>query len=202
MLRGPAYLLIGWVLIAVVGGLADVLSLSVMLPATSAVILTHAAFARGASLPLGLAVAIALGYLEDLHQGAPVGTLTLAHALTFLCLRWASGRFHLVIWPLRALASLVAVVLVDLATAGILVAMSDVLDVRREALVSALVGMRWHALATFLVAPPVWLLVDRLFTRVGLEDGPAHPSPITRPTRTPPLPRSSAGTLARRKGRP
>src|SRR5690606_5938154 len=64
MLRAFVYLVVGWVLIAVVGGMADVLSLTIMLPATSAVILTHAAFSVGTSVPLGLFVAIALGYLE------------------------------------------------------------------------------------------------------------------------------------------
>ena len=169
MIAGFAYLILGWLFIATVGGLADVLSLTVMLPATSAVVITHAAFARRLSVPGGLALAIALGYLEDLHQGAPVGTLALSHGLAFLALRWASDRFHVGSWPVRALASMAAVVAIDLLTFLVLMVMADVLQFRRAALVVALSEARWHALATALVAVPVWNVLDRVLTllRVG-----------------------------------
>jgi len=35
-----------------------------------------------------------------------------------------------------------------------------------------LVGLRWHALATLLVAPPVWALLQRIFTLFHLDSGP------------------------------
>jgi cell shape-determining protein MreD len=175
MIRGFAYVVLGWLLLAVVGGLAEVLDLTVMLPATSAVVITHAAFSRAPTLPVGLAVAIGLGYLEDLHQGAPVGTLTLAYALAFLALRWLSGRFHVAGLGMRAAASLGAIVLVDLLTLGILAALADPLGLRREALWSSLSAARWHALATLLVAPPVWALLDRAFAVMRLEEStPDH----------------------------
>ena len=172
MIRGFAYVVFGWLLLAVVGGLAEVFGITVMLPATSAVVITHVAFARGPTLPIGLAVGIALGYLEDLHQGAPVGTLTLAYGLAFLALRWFSGRFHVGGLPMRAVASLGAIVLVDLLTLGILVALAEPLGLRREALWSSLAAARWHALATLLVAPPVWALLDRAFTVLKLDEAP------------------------------
>jgi cell shape-determining protein MreD len=175
MIRGFAYVVLGWLLLAVVGGLAEVLELTVMLPATSAVVVTHVAFSRGPTLPVGLAVAIGLGYLEDLHQGAPVGTLTLAYGLAFLVLRWVSGRFHIGGMAMRAAASLGAVVLVDLLTLAILAALADPLGLRREALWSSLLAVRWHALATLLVAPPVWGLLDRAFAVMRLEEStPDH----------------------------
>jgi hypothetical protein len=172
MIAGFAYLVVGWLFIAVVGGLADVLSLTVMLPATSAVVITHAAFSRRLSLPGGVALAIALGYLEDLHQGAPVGTLALSHGLSFLILRWASGRFHLGGWVLRSLASVAAIAVIDLLTFGTLLVMSDALSLRREALVTALSAARWHALATALVAAPVWSVLDRVLTLLRVADDP------------------------------
>lgn len=174
MLRGPAYIVLGWLLIAVVGGFADVLSLTVMLPATSAVVITHVAFARDVSLPLGLAVSIALGYLEDLHQGAPTGVLCLAHALSFLGLRWIAGRVHLGGWVLRSFAALVSVVMVDLLTFGILMALSQALGARQAALVDALQAAQWHVLATVLAAPPVWALIDRVFSALGIDE--EHPA--------------------------
>ncbi len=170
MLRAFVYLMLGWLLIAVVGGLADVLSLTIMLPATTAVIVTHAAFSVGTSLHLGLAVAIGLGYLEDLHQGAPIGTLALAHAVGFLVLRWASGRFAITGWVTRAAAGLVAALLLDALTLTILLVLSEPLEVPREAVLAATRVLHWHALATLLVAPPLWSGVDRVLTALRLDD--------------------------------
>lgn len=176
MIRAPAYVILGWVLIAIVGGMADVLSLTVMLPATSAIIVTHVAFSRGVTLPLGLAVAVALGYLEDLHQGAPTGVLCLAHAVTFVAMRWTSRRVHLGGWVLRCLATLLSVVLVDLLTFCILMVLADTLGARRAALLDALQAARWHALATVIATPPVWALVDRVFTSLRIDDDPVGSS--------------------------
>ncbi len=177
MIRGLAYLVVGWLLIAIVGGLADVFMLTVMLPATSVVVMTHVAFSRAAPLPFGLALAIAFGYLEDLHQGAPVGTLTLAYALAYLGLSWASGRFHVGGWPTRMLSAFAAVVVVDLLTAGILLGLAGPLELRRDAMLNSLWDVRWHALATALVAPPVWTLFERLFTALKIQQPPASEQP-------------------------
>lgn len=170
MLRPVTYLLLGWLLLAAAGGLAQALELTVVLPATSAVLVTHMAFSKGMTTPLGLALAIALGYLEDVHQGAPAGTLTLAHALAFLCLRWASRRVALPGWISRAIAAVVAVVLIDLLTWLILLALEDVLSLRRDALVVALFDVKWHGLATLFAAPPIWAIMDRLIALSRLSD--------------------------------
>jgi cell shape-determining protein MreD len=162
----------GWALIAIVGGLAEVFGLTVMLPATSAVIVTHVAFSRTRSVPYGLCVAIALGYLEDLHQGAPVGTLTLAHALTLLVLHWASGRVAVRGLAMRAGAAAVAVLLIDAFTFGILLVLAEPLAVGRAAVISAAATVHWHVLATLLVAPPVWAGFDWAFQRLRLDDSP------------------------------
>jgi len=177
MLRAAVYLLCGWLLLAFVGGIAEVLGLTIMLPATSAILLTHAAFGRQITAPLGLAVAIALGYLEDQHQGAPEGTLTLAHGLAFLGLRWAAQRFHIGGWLMQALAAFAAVVLVDVLTAGVLAMMSDALGLRREALYGCLWAARWHALATALTAPVVWVGLDTLLLRLGIDEPPPGSDP-------------------------
>lgn len=172
MLRAFVYIVIGWILIAMVGGLADVMDLTVMLPATSAVLVTHVAFSRHNALPGAVAVAVTLGYLEDLHQGAPVGTLTMAYAIAVLVLRWASARLAVTGWALRAIVTLGAIVLIDLLTFGVLLAMADTLGIRRTVLVGMLRAVHWHALATLLVTPPVWSLVDRVMTRLKLDDRP------------------------------
>ena len=180
MIRALTYLVVGWVLIAVVGGLADVFMITVMLPATSVVVLTHIAFSRALPLTLGLALAVAFGYLEDLHQGAPVGTLTLAYAVSFLGLSRAAERFAITGWPTRMLSAFLSVIVVDLLTAAILLALAEPLELRRDALVAALWDARWHCIATALVAPPVWTLFERLFTLLKIEDPPAPdgPSPL------------------------
>ena len=177
MLRALAYLIVGWILIAVVGGLADVFMITVMLPATSVVVLTHIAFSRALPLTLGLALAIALGYLEDLHQGAPVGTLTLAYALAFIAMSWAAERIAVTGWPTRMLSAFVSVFVVDAFTAGILTALADPLGLRREALWASLWDARWHCIATALVAPPVWTLFERLFTALKIQDPPTPDGP-------------------------
>ncbi len=172
MLRAFTHLIVGWLLVATTGGLADVLGLTIVLPATSAVVLAHAAFTGERQLVPGLAVAVALGYVEDLHQGAPVGVLSLAFALTWLMLWWAAGRIAVRGWTMRALVSLMAVLLLDALTLGILFVLADALAVRGESLLAMLGGLRWHALATLLVAPPVWALLHRIFTVFRLDSGP------------------------------
>lgn len=172
MLRAFTHLIIGWLLVATTGGLADVLGLTIVLPATSAVVLAHAAFAGERQLVPGLAVAVALGYVEDLHQGAPVGVLSLAFALTWLLLWWTAGRIAVRGWTMRALVSLLAVVLLDAITLLILLVLADTFAIRGESLLAMLVGLRWHALATLLVAPPVWALLHRTFVLFRLDSGP------------------------------
>jgi cell shape-determining protein MreD len=152
--RGLAYVLIGWLAMATVGSAGHILHVSVMLPSTSAV---------------QLAIAAVLGYLEDLHQGAPLGTLMLAHQLCFLALHWAAGRLALHGWLSRAGASLVAVALIDGATWATLMVLAEPLRLPRDALTAALWQSRWHMLATFLVAHPIWLLTDSLMRALRIE---------------------------------
>jgi hypothetical protein len=176
LFRALAYILLGWLLIAVVAGLGHVMSLTVMLPSTTAVLLVHLAFSREGELPAKLAVVTALGYLEDLHQGAPIGTLVLAHQLCFLALHWASGRLAVHGWFTRAAASLVAVALIDLATWGTLMVLAEPMRIPREALMVSLWQARWHLIATFLVAHPVWLLIESTFRRLRLDQDQKSPA--------------------------
>ncbi len=179
--RGLAYVLLGWLAMAAVASVGHVFHLSVMLPSTSAVLLVHLAFAREGSLPAKLGIAAMLGYLEDLHQGAPLGTLMLAHQAAFLALHWASGRLALHGWVSRASAALVAVALIDLATWATLMVLADPLRIARDTLMLALWQSRWHLLATFLVAHPIWRLTDSLLRALRIDrpktperDGAAH----------------------------
>ncbi len=181
--RALAYLLLGWLLIAAVASLGHVFHLSVMLPSTTAVLLVHLAFSREGTLPAKLAIAALLGYLEDLHQGAPLGTLMLAHQLCFLALHWAAARLALHGWLSRAFAALAAVALIDLATWATLMVLAEPLRIPREALMGALWQSRWHLLATFLIAHPVWLTTEWLLRVLRIErreqaDKPSRP-PVT-----------------------
>ena len=128
--------------------------------------------AEGGELVPGLAVAVSLGYVEDLHQGAPVGVLTLAFAISFLVLHWAAGRIAVRGWSMRALVSLMAVALIDTLTILTLLLLADPLAIRTEALWPMALSLRWHALATVLVAPPVWSLLQRTFTVFRLDAQP------------------------------
>jgi hypothetical protein len=172
MIRIAAYVLLAWGLIALVGGLAEVLDLTVMLPLATAILVAHVAFSPGAPLPMGLGLAVTFGYLSDLHQGAPVGTLTLAHALTFLALRWLARRVDSRTWVVRGLVAAAATVGVDLVALLTLLILADAFSIDRDALVTALWDLRWHALATGLLAPPVWSLTDRFFAALRLDDRP------------------------------
>ena len=169
LFRTLAYVSLGWLLMAAVPAFASRVGLTVMLPATTAVLLAHLAFSRKGSLPWALAVATGLGYLEDLHQGAPLGTLALAHGLTFLGLRWAAARIALRGIVSRAMAGLVTIVAVDLCTFATLVLLADGLGFSRDSLLHSLWEVRWHVLATGLVAHPVWLLTDRVFQLLRLD---------------------------------
>ena len=124
-MRAVLYTLLGWLLLASVAGLGHSFGLTVMLPSTSAVLLVHLAFTRDhaphtagpeLALPLGLAVAITLGYLEDLHQGTPIGALSLAHGVAYLLAVWAGTRIAVEGAIVRALAAGVVTALVDLLT--------------------------------------------------------------------------------------
>lgn len=180
LFRALAYVALGWLLMAAVAAFGHVFELSVMLPSTTAVLLVHLAFAREVGrdngrlgeLPAKLAIVTVLGYLEDLHQGAPLGVLVLAHQLSFLALHWAAGRIALHGWFSRAAAALAAVGLVDLATFATLTVLAEPMRIPREALVESLWQSRWHLLATFLVAHPVWVLAEWLFRRLRLDPQP------------------------------
>lgn len=182
LFRALAYIALGWLLMAAVAGLGHVFELSVMLPSTTAVLLVHLAFARdvgregapkGGELPAKLAIVTVLGYLEDLHQGAPLGVLILAHQLSFLALHWAAGRLALHGWLSRAAAALAAVGVVDLSTFATLSVLAEAMRIPRDALLESLWQSRWHLLATFLVAHPVWLLTEWVFRRLRLDPQPA-----------------------------
>jgi hypothetical protein len=172
LFRALAYVALGWLLMAAVAGLGHVFALSVMLPSTTAVLLVHLAFSREGELPAKLAIVTVLGYLEDLHQGAPLGVLIIAHQLSFLALHWASGRLALHGWLSRAAAALVAVGVVDLATYATLTVLAEPLRIPHDALLESLWQSRWHLLATFLVAHPVWVLTEWLFRRLRLDPQP------------------------------
>ena len=168
-MRAVLYILLGWLLLASVAGLGHSFGLTVMLPSTSAVLLVHLAFTRDhaphtagpeLALPLGLAVAITLGYLEDLHQGTPIGALSLAHGVAYILAVWAGTRIAVEGAIVRALAAGVVTALVDLLTFAELMLLADRLGIASGALVRALPMLRWHALATVLAAPAVWLLAD------------------------------------------
>jgi hypothetical protein len=175
MLRFFTYVILGWLLLALCGGLADVLALTIVLPSTSAVVIAHAAFTGDRKLVPGLSVAVGLGYLEDLHQGAPVGSLSLAFGVAYLVLHWAAGRLAVRGWPMRALMALFAIVLIDATMLVLLFALADSFGIRTDALLGTLPGLRWHALATALVGPPVWALLDRTFAVFRLDDRPPPP---------------------------
>lgn len=159
-MRQVIYILLGWLLLAAVGGLGHAFSLTVMLPATSAALVAHAVFTRELELPGATLVAVALGYLEDMHQGTPAGLLSLAHGVTCLALVWTSRRLAVEGAVARALAAGACALLVDLVTFGLLLAVRHQLGVNTGALVEGLWQVRWHALATVLAAPAVFLLVD------------------------------------------
>lgn len=159
-MRPLIYLALGWLLLALVGAVGHVAGLTIMLPATSAALVAHAVFARELSLPATVLVAVGLGYLEDMHQGTPAGLLSLVHGISCLALAWASRRFAVDGAVARALAAGVAAVLVDLVTFGLLFALRRRLGLDTEPLLAGLLLARWHALATVLAAPAVFLLVE------------------------------------------
>jgi len=164
--RTLSYVCLGGLLAAAVSGIVPVSHITVMLPAPSAVLLAHLAFSREGDLHWGLVAAIALGYLEDLQQGAPVGTLSLAHGLTYLLLLWCAKRVALRGAPSILIAVALTTWVLDLLTWGILTTLADPLGYSREALVAALGDSGWHVLATVLVAPLVWWMADGVERRL------------------------------------
>ena len=176
-MRAILYTLLGWIMLASVAGLGHTFGLTVMLPATSAVLLTHLAFSRELSLPTGLAVAITLGYLEDLHQGTPVGALSLAHGIAYLLTVWAGTRIAVEGAIVRALAAGVVAALVDLLTFAEFALLADRLGIEVRTLVRALPTLRWHALATVLAAPAIGLLTDLVIGTWDRLMGRSNPRP-------------------------
>lgn len=162
LFRVLTYVFLGWLLMGFVAGLGPVLHLSVLLPATSAILLAHFAFSDHRHLHWGLATAVCLGYLEDLHQGAPIGVLATVHAVGWLGLYRASTRFTLV-GPLSTLLAATATCVVfDLGTWALLTLFAAQLGFGRPALNLALLDIGWHALATALFVPAVWWVADKL----------------------------------------
>ncbi|TPV93159.1 MAG: hypothetical protein B7733_21985 [Myxococcales bacterium FL481] len=169
MFRALIYLGLGWVLAAAVPALAAVFGLTVMLPSTSTILLVHLAFTGPRdSQGFGLTIAMALGYLEDLHQGAPSGTLTLSHAVMFVGLHHVSRRIALPGLVSRMVASAVALVVLDAVTWGVLWGLAEAFELHRGALNLAFADVGWHALATALATYPVWFALDIASSWFGL----------------------------------
>jgi hypothetical protein len=92
-------------------------------------------------------VAIALGYLEDLHQGTPVGSLSLAHGLAFLLTVWAGTRIAVEGAIVRAMAAGVVAAVIDLLTFAEFALLADRLGPRGSHPRAALrpcAGTRWR----------------------------------------------------------
>ncbi|MEZ4453883.1 MAG: hypothetical protein R3B09_30785 [Nannocystaceae bacterium] len=186
MLRAALVIGLGWVLMAAVAGLGHAFALTIMLPSTTAILVCQVAFDRERSLPAGLAVAIILGYLEDLHQGLPTGTLSLSFGLVYLAFAWLSLRVQAEGTIVRAIAAGLACLAADLLTWAILVSLADPLDLSRPALQSGLRTLHWHALATMLAAPAVWGMIaglGALIRRIGAQGTPRphHGAPAPGP---------------------
>ncbi|MGB1274295.1 MAG: hypothetical protein ACPG77_00990, partial [Nannocystaceae bacterium] len=126
MLRALIFLAFGWFLIAGIAGLGHALSLTTMLPATSAIAIVHLASSphtrglRELSLPIDLALAMLLGYLADLHQGFPAGALCLAHGLAYLGIRWSAERLTIAGIFSRAFVTAFTALAIDLIGLGAL----------------------------------------------------------------------------------
>lgn len=186
MLRALALVALGWFLMAAVAGLGHAFGLTLALPATSVVLVTYLAYEREGSLPRGLAVTIALGYLEDLHQGLPTGTLSLAYALVYLFLAWTSLRLALTGLVFRALTAALACLAVDLLTWALLFLLADALDINREGLAAGLRTIHWHAIATALAAPAIWGILGVLEVLTRRLGGQAPTPQRVHPQRPPP----------------
>jgi cell shape-determining protein MreD len=169
MFRLLGYAATAWLLLALVGGLADTLDLSVALPAPGAVLVAHAAFAATGGLASGLGVAAVVGYLEDVHQGAPAGVGVTAHMVAFFVLTALARRVATTRRLARLAVVAICVAVVDLVSVGLLAAFADPFEVHRPALLEGVRSLRWHALVTVLAAEPVWALADRVmrWLRVG-----------------------------------
>ncbi len=193
MLRALTFVLFGWFLLAAVAGLGQALSLTVMLPAVSAIAVTHLACSehtrnlRELSLPVDLALALFLGYLADLHQGFPAGALCLGHGLVYLGVRWAAGRLSLEGLVSRAFVAALAALAIDLVAWAALASIAAGLGVGSISLTRSLWVLHWHALATLLAAPTIWWLFDSVYklgdrlASVANRGGPRpdRPGPIT-----------------------
>ncbi len=168
MIRVAAFILLAWGLSALVGALGQVFSLTLVLPATTAILVAQLAFSPRVPMPIVVGTSVVAGYLEDLEQGAPVGTLALSYGLCGLALTWLAARLAVRGWVTRALLAGLAAAVVDLLTFGVLWSLAGPLSVYRPALIASLWDARWHVLATMLAAPPVWGLADRYFGALGL----------------------------------
>ena len=144
--------------------------------ASSALLIARFSHAQGPVVTADDPTAVALGYLEDLQQGAPVGVLCLAHSLAYLGLWWLSRRV-----ALRGRASVLVVVgsaafALDTLTWLVLSALAGPLGISREGLNATWNLVGWHVLGTVLFAPLVWSITHSLTSRVDrvLEGAPAQ----------------------------
>lgn len=64
-----------------------------------------------------------------------------------------------------------AIALIDLATWGTLMVLAEPMRIPRDALMVSLWQARWHLVATFLVAHPVWSLTEWVLRRLRIDPG-------------------------------
>jgi cell shape-determining protein MreD len=169
ILRWPLYVLAGWIASAAVASLAHEAHFSLVLPQTSAILVVHSVFAfPHLTSRQHLAVAIALGYLDDLHHQAIIGSSTLAHVFAYALVAWIAPRIstqgQLVRMGVAGLASATIVLVIGCVS----LLMAPRLGFSKETLLAAWPQGLWQVLATVLVTSPLWLVMDWLLRLVRI----------------------------------
>ena len=169
IIEGLIYVVWGWILLAAVPALGYALHWTVMLPSTTAILMCHVAFVRTGSLTRGMLLALILGYLEDVHQGAPTGLLMFCHGVAFAGIYWVSARVSVHGLGGQILVSTLCVIVIDVTTWALLLGVADPLGLRIDAIHRSLWEARWHIVATALMAQPLWLVTNRMFSMVRID---------------------------------
>ena len=161
--RHAALFLAGYLALVLLTPLRQLVPPEIPFPSVGILVVLYVAVVLRGSPSAGAAVAVALGYVADLAEGAPKGLSSLTFGGAYFVLRAMSGRIYLGRAASQVLTSLLLALGVGLAQSALLTATAPygLWFLVREAF--------WTALATASVAPIAIGLLRRLDRRVAPE---------------------------------
>ncbi|MCD6498151.1 MAG: rod shape-determining protein MreD [Deltaproteobacteria bacterium] len=161
--RHVALFLAGYVSLLILTPIRQLISYPIPFPDVVLLVVIYLALAVKGSPSAGVAVAVALGYMADLFSGAPKGVYSLSLGVCYFAVRGLSARLYFRGKLSQAIVALLVSVVTALMQIGLVALLGP------YSFWTLLTAALATAVATAIVAPPVFWILIRLDRRVAPE---------------------------------